>query len=409
MRVIAQPNMRLLRDPAILGHRFDEIVRASPVFLGLGSAAPSPRDAYASIYTRDAHLMTRGMDGELRVFLNTCRHRNGQIVPVGMTVDGKKIPRQGKTLPNGNIGCKWHNWVYDGTSGKLFGAPTFRGDEKPCAKQHSLHAVGIEQVGDLVFLAGSGAKEHLADAFTSPGFARRGVVPFRFAEPMRLFDEGKRLDDFAEDFHTITFMEVYGDTDHVDDIHRDSFNQLVSMGSLELEYSTHWSVQFVGWRETTTRVCDEYSEYRRMVLARSGGKTPEFGAIWMSYGPNMTFEWYPLGMKDGRAQHAFVASVCVPRGTGCYNVVEFFFPEQVLRDEPELAHALMRAYAVTAREDRDLCNSMERGRQALVDHGRGDDVLGPAHPLQEGCVTHYYNLLGCLLEGTVPTREAVAA
>ena len=78
-------------------------------------------------------------------------------------------------------------------------------------------------------------------------------------------------------------------------------------------------------------------------------------------------------------------------------------------EHPGIARALYAAYNVTVEEDRFLVNSMENGRRTLVAEGKGSDLIGPAHTHQEGCVTHYWNLLGSYHEGIKPTEELVAA
>ena len=41
------------------------------------------------------------------------------------------------------------------------------------------------------------------------------------------------------------------------------------------------------------------------MLRRYAEKQPEFGAIWLTYYPNIMVEWYP---------HVLVVSVAVPKG-----------------------------------------------------------------------------------------------
>ena len=55
------------------------------------------------------------------------------------------------------------------------------------------------------------------------------------------------------------------------------------------------------WRARAAKV---YSEWHQQVLRRYAEKQPEFGAIWLTYYPNIMVEWYP---------HVLVVSVAVPR------------------------------------------------------------------------------------------------
>ncbi len=395
MELTFRPTMEDLCGALFAQDKFGAIVAASPRFLGFAGAISEKTDRYVSAFTDDQHLLVRGTDGQIRCFLNTCRHRNAQLVPLGHMVNGKMVTRTGKVAPTGAITCPLHRLTYD-EKGTLRTALAF--PKTPCLK---LHEVPIEMVGGLIFETGRGAYSQLASVMDSPGFKKFGITPFARAAKMALgFSETSE-----EDFGTVTFMEVFGDTDHVDDIHVSSFHQQVDMSTLELEYGEDWSVQFVGWREKTTTVAPEYQRYRGLVLAR-GGK-PKFGAVWMSYGPNMTFEWYPLGKDEsGEDQTAFVTSVCIPNGMKCKIVVEFYFPASLLATEEgwNLAQALRDAYMLTAEEDRYPCISMEKGRRTLVENKHGDEGLGPIGP-QEGCVAHYYNLLGRRMKA-LAQREA---
>jgi hypothetical protein len=93
----------------------------------------------------------------------------------------------------------------------------------------------------------------------------------------------------------------------------------------------------------------------------------------------------------------FVVSVCVPKGPECVNVVEFYTERGLPASATEVVDALVEAYQITAKEDRALCLSMESGRDTLIAYGRGDEPLGPMHPIEEGCVRHYFEVLDRLL------------
>ncbi len=363
---------------------FAEILASTPRYLGCDAMVPIKGSRHTTPSTNDAHMLFRGNDGEVRAFLNACAHRNAQLVPVGMKVKGNITARGGMLARNGNIICPWHRYTYD-QGGELVSAPAYGDGAKPCAQ---LNEVPLEQFGGLIFEAGKGATEMLEDVMHTPSFAKLGIVPFDTRKTVLY-----RIDESQETFSALHAMEIFGDTDHVDDIHPNSFDQLVDMETLWLEMGHHWSIQFVGWRETTSKVCDEYKSYRDLVRAR--GNIPRYGAVWMMFGPNTTFEWYPTDVPE---EHIFVVSTFVPTKDGCRNVVEWYVPEGVLARSPDLAPALMAAYAVTAEEDRAPCNSIERGRRALVENGFGHQTLGPIHPDQEGCVAHYYDMLKMYLD-----------
>jgi phenylpropionate dioxygenase-like ring-hydroxylating dioxygenase large terminal subunit len=78
------------------------------------------------------------MDGVVRAFYNTCRHRGAPVV----TEDKGKAAR---------LMCRYHNWTYK-TDGELVGVPEahdFTGLDKSC---RGLIAVRCEMYGKLIFV-----------------------------------------------------------------------------------------------------------------------------------------------------------------------------------------------------------------------------------------------------------------
>lgn len=377
-----RPTMGELTSLLISGISYTDIIASTPRYLGASAMVPSEGSRHTTPATNDMHVLFRAKNGKIRAMLNSCPHRNNELIPVGKIVDGCKRTRAGNVARNGNIICPFHQYTFN-QEGALVAAPAFSQskDKQPCI---ALNMVKTEQVGGLIFEAGKGAAQMLSDVYQSKSLAKLGIIPFDFSD--MTFHS---IDESNEKFSALTAMEVFGDTDHVDNIHKDSFNQLIDMGNLWLERGEHWNIQFVGWREKTTKICAEYQCYRDAVLVQ--GNIPQYGAVWMIFGPYTTFEWYPTDMPN---EHVFVVSTFVPdQGGGCRNVVEWYAPNALLARNPELVTALKSAYAVTAEEDRELCNSTEQGRRTLVENGCAHQKLGPTHPLQEGCVDYYYEMI----------------
>ncbi len=86
-----------------------------------------------------AVMAIRGSDGELRAFLNVCRHRGARLLEPGA----------------GNcdtLRCPYHNWLYR-TTGELKHAPWFGEDESFLIEDWPLEAIKIEVWRNLVFIA----------------------------------------------------------------------------------------------------------------------------------------------------------------------------------------------------------------------------------------------------------------
>lgn len=97
------------RDPHRWQQEMDLIFGKVPLLLAVGGELPAPGDHKAMHVRGTPVLLTRGPDGQVRSFLNVCRHR-GAIV----TADGCGHARRHT--------CPYHGWTYD-TEGTLVGLP----------------------------------------------------------------------------------------------------------------------------------------------------------------------------------------------------------------------------------------------------------------------------------------------
>lgn len=83
-------------------------------------------------------IIVHGMDGVVRAFYNTCRHRGAPVV----TSDRGKSPR---------LMCGYHNWTYK-TDGTLVGVPETRDFANLDLSCRSLIAVRCERFGNVIFI-----------------------------------------------------------------------------------------------------------------------------------------------------------------------------------------------------------------------------------------------------------------
>jgi phenylpropionate dioxygenase-like ring-hydroxylating dioxygenase large terminal subunit len=87
-----------------------------------------------------------------------------------------------------------------------------------------------------------------------------------------------------------------------------------------------------------------------------------------------------------------VVSSIVPTGVeSCSNVIEFYYPEDIVLFERAFIEAEQAAYDETAVEDEDICERMHRGRRALYQQGISE--TGPYQsPLEDGMM-HFHAFL----------------
>lgn len=119
------------------------------------------------------------------------------------------------------------------------------------------------------------------------------------------------------------------------------------------------------------------------MLAYQQGKTPTHGSIWPTYYPGVMVEWYP---------HVLVVSSIVPTGVeSCSNIVEFYYPGDIVLFERAFIEAEQAAYHETALEDEDICECMHKGRRAL--YRQGISETGPYQSPMEDGMMHFHAFL----------------
>jgi phenylpropionate dioxygenase-like ring-hydroxylating dioxygenase large terminal subunit len=122
-------------DPEILRLEQDAIFRRSWQYVGhLGQVAETG-SFFAGRAGDVPVVVTRASDGELRAFLNVCRHR-GSVIVEG---EGKRASLQ----------CPYHAWTY-GLDGSLRAAP--RSDETAPRKELGLVPLRVAEWGPFVFV-----------------------------------------------------------------------------------------------------------------------------------------------------------------------------------------------------------------------------------------------------------------
>jgi choline monooxygenase len=132
-------------DPEVLRREQAKIFRREWQYIGHIGQVPEPGSYFAGRAGDVPVVVTRAGDGELRAFLNVCRHR-GSVVASG---EGRRESLQ----------CPYHAWTY-GLDGALRAAP--RGDEI-VQEGLSLLPLALETWGPFVFVAPDGGPEPLRE------------------------------------------------------------------------------------------------------------------------------------------------------------------------------------------------------------------------------------------------------
>ncbi|MBS1154849.1 MAG: Rieske (2Fe-2S) protein [Proteobacteria bacterium] len=342
-------------DEALFQAEMAHLFAQGPHYLGHELMVPEQGDFHVLEMSNGARYLKRAEDG-VHVFSNVCRHRQA------LMLEGRGNARH--TI------CPVHRWGYD-AHGKLLGAPRFK--DNPCLH---LPETPLTRWRGMLFEAGRDIEADLKDL---------GVA--------------KDLDFSAYQFHSVeieqyqgnwkTFIEVYLEDYHVDPFHP-GLGHFVECGDLSWQFGDWYSVQTVGISRGLERPGSEvYARLHEAARRASNGVLPKFGAIWLTYYPNIMVEWYP---------HTLVISTIIPDGVRSYrNIIEFYYPREVIESCPDFIAAEQAAYRETAVEDAEIIRRMEAGRAALFAAGRNE--VGPYQSPMEDGMRHFHQFLRRELAG----------
>ena len=356
-------------DEALLRREMETIFQQGPRYVGHTLSIPEPGDYYALPQEGEGRALVRNAQGQVELISNICRHRQAVMLKGRGTLQG-----QGKGFAAGNIVCPLHRWTYS-PKGELLGAPHFAHD--PCL---NLNNYRLREWNGLLF------EDNGRDiAFDLAGMGLERELSF----------DGYTLDhvELHEcNYNWKTFIEVYLEDYHVGPFHP-GLGNFVTCDDLRWEFQKEYSVQTVGVASTFGKPgSDIYRKWHEVLLKYREGKMPERGAIWLTYYPHIMVEWYP---------HVLTVSTLHPVGVDkTLNMVEFYYPEEIVAFEREFVEAQRAAYMETCIEDDEIAERMDAGRKALWQ--RGDNEVGPYQSPMEDGMQHFHEWYRARLGDAVP-------
>jgi choline monooxygenase len=336
-------------DEEIFAREKKMLFDAGAGYAGHELMVPQVGDYQTLAWMGDAQVLVRNESG-VELLSNVCRHRQSILLEGRGNV--------------GNIVCPLHRWTYD-LKGTLLGAPQF--PESPCLK---LDSTPLTRWNGLLFAGPRDPRPDLAGMVRGSDFDFTGYKLDRV-----------EITDYACNWKT--FIEVYLEVYHVDFLHA-GLGNFTDCTNFHVEYGERHSVQVVSAKKGLTAPgTPVYRRWQEACLAQLRGKTPKYGALWATYFPGLTFEWYP---------NVLIVSNLIPRSPQLTtNIVEFYYPEEIVLFEREFIEAQQAAYAETALEDDEICRRMDRGRRALWQQGRDD--AGPYQSPMEDTMVHFHEWL----------------
>jgi len=343
-------------DDALFQRELKSIFQQGPKYVGHQLSVPEIGDYHALPQEAGGRALVRSERG-VELISNICRHRQAVML------QGRgSLHTQQKGSAGGNIVCPLHRWTY-APSGDLLGAPHFAQD--PCL---NLQNYPLQEWNGLLFE--SNGRDVAADL---AGMGPRAALDFT----------GFKLDHVEMhecNYNWKTFIEVYLEDYHVEPFHP-GLGNFVTCDDLQWQFQKEFSVQTVGIANRLGKAGSPvYKRWQEQLMQYRQGAVPEFGAIWLTYYPHIMVEWYP---------HVLTVSTLHPISPEkTLNMVEFYYPEEIVAFEREFVEAQQAAYMETCIEDDEIGERMDAGRKALMK--RGDNEVGPYQSPMEDGMQHFH-------------------
>ncbi|MDX6534374.1 MAG: choline monooxygenase [Gaiellales bacterium] len=266
-------------------------------------------------------VVTRAQDGELRAFLNICRHRCSKVV---LEKSGRR-----RTLQ-----CHYHAWTYN-LDGTLRSAPRF--DRQPGfdREQLGLGTVGVGEFAGFIFVNLDPAADPLS-TFLGPLpdiLAQSGVDPGSLVFERRI--------EYDIDANWKIVVENYLECYHCPVAHR-ALVGLIDVDRYQLTGYEHVSQQFVPAAENGTSGRDFYDKGATVQNGSYSLLWPDFMMLFQPGPAHLNVMYTRPVSADRTVLHS-----------------DFYFPAGTAQTEE--CTALVEFIDLVQSEDKVLCESVQEG------------------------------------------------
>ncbi len=197
---------RYYTDPAIFELEKRKIFERQWQFVCRAEDVPTPGRFVRAVIGNENVIVVRGRDGELRAFLNVCRHRGSTLCLTDTGDFGRSIR------------CPYHSWTYR-LDGSLMSAPNWRSMAAADKAEYGLHPVHLAEWHGLVWLSLAGNPAPAGEQLWSQIDYRLGEDRARFARyGLAGLVAGRRV-DYTVAANWKIIMENFQECYHCSTIH----------------------------------------------------------------------------------------------------------------------------------------------------------------------------------------------
>lgn len=329
-------------DPAFHEHEMHRVFRGGWVCAGVTDELPQPGAWLARTVGGVPLLFVRDRDGELRAFLNVCRHRAAPLCDDG-TGDSGPLLR-----------CPYHAWLYryDGSLAKAHGVGQPDGFD---LADYSLKPVAVATWRRFVFtnVADPGAVLDLG-----PLAAAVDACPIETMEHVlsehddRAFNWKVLLENYSENYHT-PFVHPEIDTSSTEDY------PMVSDGPVLYAWDRHLRPGADHDELIRAALLPGEPGWERLFAAAT--ERPYDVGSYLTIWPNLMVNVFP---------DAMLAMWMEPTGPTTTRVERRMYLAPGRTDEQR--DAIVAAHRLVHQQDVDICHSLQRSHSAGLD---ADGVL----------------------------------
>ncbi|WP_317057415.1 aromatic ring-hydroxylating oxygenase subunit alpha [Roseovarius rhodophyticola] len=287
---------RCYTDATVEALEVEQLFRQGWIGVGRADLVKAPGDFVALDLAGQAIILLRDIDGGLRAFANTCRHRGARLVEGQGTCRGLR--------------CPFHSWFY-GLDGRLVAAPEMDAVEGFDKADYGLKTYRAEERLGFAFIC------------LNPDAPALDTVLAEFPAihapwPLENLVTTRRR-EMVVGCNWKAFLEVFNEYYHLPFVHADSIDDVYLPPDVPDPVQGAFATQFGPTEGTGGLLQDEQDKALPPMPGLSGRAAEGVRYTWVF--PNMTFaagrdalwvyEAYPLGPNQCRV----IQTACFPRET----------------------------------------------------------------------------------------------